>query len=372
MIQRKLLSIFIPIVFLLTGCWDFEMLENRIIITGIGVDKLKEGYQVGTETIEFQGGPSGQAAQVKPEFIETTIPYQSIEISLHQLQDRLSGSPFYPNIRILVIGKEQAEAGIADIISHFIRDPDMRRVTHVIISDGKASDVMRIKTQRERTTSLYLESMVTRLKASGRAIPMDIGDISRGIHEEKAVLVPVVAASPTHNEAKVIGSAVLEKGKMVGYLNQEETFTIALFKGEMKSGSLQRPCPKTGKGSIAADITAVRSSVDPRIVDGKLVIEGKLKVTGSLAEYTCGDERVNKRTSLKKIESYLTKETQKEVNEKVNSMIHRGVDLLDLKTKLKRNPAQWKRMKKDFPELLKKSEIKLDVEVDLLLKGTES
>ena len=370
--QWKLLRIFIPIVFLLTGCWGFEMLENRIIITGIGVDKLKEGYQVGTETIEFQGGPSGQAAQVIPQFIETTIPYRSIEIPLHQLQDRLSGSPFYPNIRILVIGKEQAEAGIADIISHFIRDPDMRRVTQVIISDERASDVMKIKTKRERTTSLYLESMVKGLEASGRSIPVDIGDISRATHEEKAVLVPVVAASPTHNEAKVIRSAVLEKGKIIDYLNQEETFTIALFKGKMKSGSLQRPCPKTGKGSIAADITAVRSSVDPKIVDGKLVIEGKLKMTGSLSEYTCGDERVRGRTSLKKIGSYLTKEAQKEVNEKVNSIIHRGVDVLDLKTKLEKNPAEWKNIKAEFPKLLKQAEVNLDVKVELLLKGTES
>lgn len=368
--------ILLPVILFMNGCWDFERLRDRTVILGITIDKMDKGYKMALEIVQFTNGGGQDRIQTgKSKVLISTYPKKSIEIPLHGIQTRISGSPFYPNFRILAIGKEQAKLGIADIISHFIRDPDMRRSTQVVIVDEEAAELLEIKSQQESFTSFYLEKLARKTEKTGKTITSDIGDISRAIHEESVSLIPLLKVAPNKDEAKVVGTAIVDKqGKWVDQLNEEETKTVAyLKKPVVKDGSLRMDCPETGKGSVSMDIIQTGTSLNPILKGDRLLIQGKTRAKGYLSEHTCSDDKVEGRTSLEKLEEKFTQKLNEEVNAYLTTILHRtGADVLGLRNKLKRKPKEWKKIEERFSQLLRKAEVDIDVSIELKSKGSAS
>ena len=366
--------ILFPTILILNGCWDFAKLRDRTVILGIGIDKHQAGNKMSVEIVQFAAGP--EASQVgKNKVLTTTSPHESIEMQLHGYQTRTSGSPYYANLQLLVIGKEQAKAGISGIISHFIRDPNMRRSTSVVISDGSAIELLENKSQQERFISFYLDKLAKNTEVTGKTMSSDVGSISRAIHENTVSLIPLIKPYKSKSEVKVIGTAVVDKnGKMVDQLNTEESKVVAYLKKPIvKVGSILIKCPKTGERAASMDLIKTKASLEPKVIGNKILVKGKLKLTGDLAEYTCGKNKVDGQTSLAELEKGFSQEVSEQVNTKLTSILHRtGADVIDVHEKLQRNPKEWKKIEKKIKELLKNAEVDIDVVVELINKGSEA
>lgn len=370
------LGLLLILVIFISGCWDFEMISDQAVILGIAVDDHDEGYRLALEIVQFANEKSeSEGGAGKSEVFISTYPKKSIEIPLHGIQSRLSGHPFYPNIHIFVIGKEQAQIGISDIISHFLRDPDMRRATQVVIADEKATELLQIKTTQEAFTAYYLEKLVEGTEHTGRTITSDIGDISRAVHEKTASFIPLISISPAKTEAKVIGTALLEEGKWVDQLSEEETKAVVFTSNPVVGdGSFRIDCPETGTGSIAIDIIKVKPSLESKVSGERLIIQGKSRVIGYLSEYTCSDGKVLGRTTLETLEKEMTQKLNDEVNAHLTSILHRtGVDVLDIRSELERkNPKQWEKIERKFKDMLRNAKVDISVTIELKNKGSEA
>lgn len=373
--QFKILICFIMITLLLSGCWDFQRMRDRMLISGIAIEKEDEGYIVGIESLNLlSGGPTsqqqggGQEAKVTIE----KVNYPSIEVPLHSVQTKVIGEPFYSNIQILIIGKKQAEEGISGIISHFLRDPDMRRTTPVVFAENPI-DILKVKQKDERFVANYIKQIITLTEGTGRTITTDIGDVSRAIHENNIDLIPNIKLGKNKQDIEVSGVSILKKGKVVGHLSEKESIIVAFMKEIVESGSLRMDCPEAGTGSVSMDIVHTSSSLKPKVSEGNLIIGGNLKAKGYLAEYTCGDGSL-KGTTLNSLEKDFTELLQKNVQTQLSAIYERtGEDVLNVKSILKKNnPDEWETVKSEYEGMVKSPIIDVKVSVDLILKGTET
>ncbi|WP_458414844.1 Ger(x)C family spore germination protein [Schinkia sp. CFF1] len=371
----KILICFILITFLLSGCWDFQRIRNRMFISGIAIEKEDKGYIVGIESLNLQsGGPIGQQ-QGGGQQAKVTIKkvnYPSIEMPLHSVQTKVIGEPFYSNIQILIIGKKQAEEGIAGIISHFLRDPDMRRTTPVVLAENPI-DILKVRQKDERFISHYIKKIITLTEGTGRTIATDIGGVSRAIHENNINLIPYIKLGKNKQDIEVSGVSVLKKGKVVGHLSEKESIVVAFIQEIVESGSLRMDCPDTGSGSVSMDIIHTSTSLKPKVSNGNLIIGGNVKAKGYLAEYTCGDGNL-KGTTLHRLEKDFTKLLQNNVQTQLSAIYEKtGEDVLNVKSILKKNnPDEWEKIKSEYDSLVKSAIIDVKVSVELILKGTET
>lgn len=367
--------ILLPVILFMSGCWDYSRLRDHTVILGIAVDNHDKGNKMAVEIAQFGVGQE-QYRMGKSEMLYSISSNKSIELQLHDYQVRTSGFPYYTNLNLLVIGKEQAKIGIADIISHFIRDPNMRRSTQAVIAEDAAVELLGINSHQENFSSFYLSKLVEKTETAGKTLTTDIGDISRAIHGKSVALIPLIKSSKGKDEAQVVGTALLDKkGKMVSRLNIEESQTVAYLKKKsvVSAGSFRMNCPKTSKGSVSIDITKTKASLDPKIKGAQLMIKGKLKVIGDLAEYTCSDERVKGESSLKNLGVVFSKKIDEQVTTNLTTILQRtGADVLDFHKKLQRKPKEWQKIEKNFNELLKNAEVDIDVDVTLRNKGSET
>lgn len=376
--KNMLLSVIvITMTAMLTGCWDFERLRDRMIITGLAIAEHEEGYRIGIEYLAFSGGSTSQqegSAGQQTKVAQEEIVHPSIEIPLHFVQTKIIGDPFYANLHILVIGREQAKKGIDNIISHFLRDPDMRRTTQVIVSAGDPIELLMMQEVGNSFVSKYLESMIEHTEHSGRVITSDIGDISRSIHEGKVFFVPLVEEKGNKKNSEVTGTAVFKEGKYIDSLSHDESLLVAVLSRSIDHASLYMSCPKTAKGSVALDVIKNKPDLKPKIEGDKLIINGMVELEAYLSEYTCGDGKVKNKIPLKSLEKEFEEEFLELIQKRVPVMLHRTQsDLLELSSKLeKENPEQWKKIGDSFESYLKNANIHPSVNFEIKLKGTET
>lgn len=362
--------------FLLSGCWDFQRMRDRMFISGIAIDKKEDGYIVGVESLNLHSGGGTSQQQSNQNESKITIErvnYPSIEIPLHSLQTKVKGEPFYSDLQVLIIGKKQAEDGISSIISHFLRDPDMRRTTPVVFTENPI-DLIKVKQKDQRFVSTYIKELIKLTEGSGRTITSDIGKVSRAIHENTIEFIPNIKVGKNIHGIKTSGTSILKEGKIVGNLSEQETIIVAYLKENVEAGSLHMDCPQSGKGSVSMDMIHAASSLQPKVKNGTLIIGGNLKAKGYLAEYTCGDGRIQGKTTLNKLENEFTEILSKDVNEKLAAIYKRtGEDILNLKSIFEKDhPQTWEKIKPRYTDMVKSPIIDIKVSVDLILKGTES
>ncbi|MBO8155056.1 MAG: Ger(x)C family spore germination protein [Bacillaceae bacterium] len=372
-----IISTSVILAMLLSGCWDYERLRDRMIITGLAIAENDGGYRIGIEYMAFSGGSTSQqqeAAGQQTKVADQAFNHPSIEIPLHFVQSKILGDPFYANLHLLVIGKEQAKKGIGDVISHFIRDPDMRRTTEVVISEGDPIELLRMKGVESNFVSKYIESMILHTEHSGRVITADIGDISKAIHEEKDFFIPLVQQKGNKKETEVIGTAVFKGDQYAGELTTIESLLISYLSKKVDHASAYMSCPQSKKGSVSLDVVKNKPKLKPKIDGERLIIEGNVELEAYLSEYTCGDGKIKNKLPLKSLEKEFEQSFQKQIHNKIPELLSRTeADLLDLRSKLeKENPDQWKEISESFEAFLKNAEMKTTVDFEIKLKGAET
>lgn len=384
---RKKLSYTIKITltfFLLlipTGCWNFERLSERGLVTGIAMDKKGDNFLVGLESIQFgvgQEADKGMAAGGKPYVLVSKNKRESLEGALHGTQFRLVGLAFFPDYRILVIGKDLAKYGIKPLFDHQIRDPDMRRNTLMVIADGKGIDLLKIQPREQHFTGEYIQSLVKRNEMAGHVVSSDIGKVFRSMVENSTALIPIVKPSKDKKGAKIETLAVFKDFKMIDILNHRESEICTVLRNVYKKRhvmmfSYGAPCEETGKGAINLDLIQSKAKLDPIIEDNHLSIGVNLTMKGYIAEYTCRNGKIDQSTSMESIEFHLEEHMQEEFKKGLETALHRtGADLLDLQKILKRKPNVWNKVKDNFDTYLKNATVDMDVTLEIRLKGTET
>lgn len=147
--MKKILFI-IPLIFLLTGCYNYREINELAIVSGISITKEGNDIKLTTEVInpkKEQDASSGE----EPEFITYTKKAKSIQEAIRKMIQESPRKMYGAHIEILIIDEKIAKKDLMDILDFFARDPEIRREFKVLI--GKNDDILKITTPLEKISS---------------------------------------------------------------------------------------------------------------------------------------------------------------------------------------------------------------------------
>ncbi|MBP1933788.1 Ger(x)C family spore germination protein [Ammoniphilus resinae] len=257
-------SLLILVVFL-GGCWDRVEIEERGFVVGAAVDFPKEGDEGNEMEEDAANKPHGKHRYLLT--LQLVVPgsmsqgaktgggagsggdaYYNISSvgdtmfqTDRQLANRVSRSPFFPHMKILIISEEVARSGhLPDIMDFFLRDSEMRRGVKVMISKGEAREVLGVKPVNEKLPAMYIDSVTENERSSSATLPdpLRIGDLNEKLLTRESFIIPRIKSAG--KEVKIGGVAVFEgeENKMVEWLGGEEVMGLAILKGTLKGGAI--------------------------------------------------------------------------------------------------------------------------------------
>ncbi len=341
--MKRNMILLIGISLFLTGCWDQRELSTITIVTGMAIDKGKNGkFKLTIESIN-ETELYDQTATGNSPSVLFSLEGETIAELAYKMNIGFSKNAIYSHMRTLVVSKAIAESGMMEFLDTFERSRELRDDFDVILAkEGEAADILQVVYTFQKSSSLKIMSQLeSATKGWGSTPNVKVKDLISALTSpgRQPVMTAVrIQGKPkkgesvdnmkkTHPDAiVVIDSMALFKGeKLVGFLSVEDTRNYLWTQNQIENTSISVPC---GENQFAAiRITDSKTKVKGRIKNGKPKIGVDIVMEGSIYGSTCKGHMDDPKTYKK-----LDELTNQYVREKVSKTIQTvqddyGVDI---------------------------------------------
>lgn len=377
----KKLFILIPIIFLLTGCYNYREINELAIVSGISITKEGNDIKLTTEVInpkKEQDSSSG----AEPEFITYTKKAKSIQEAIRKMIQDSPKKMYGAHIEILIIDEKIAKENLIDILDFFARDPEIRSEFKVLI--GKSDDILKITTPLEKISSQNIhDSLENNSKYLGYANIMTYHELINNVLNPNIELVlPVIDIKGSKKEGQkkdnitdteieatpnLSGMAIFKNNKLKGYLTEKEALTYNIITNQAKNFFIRTSNKKNQY--IVHEL--IRFSSKMEFNKKTKEIEIILKGNSALAEV---DEKINLENlkEVSNLEKELNKELKKTIEDSIKNVKYKyNSDIFGFRDLIyKTDPKYYKTInQKWYKETFQNIKIKVKVEVKGKEKG---
>lgn len=299
---------------LLTGCWDRLEIEERAVVLGIGIDtaraeSMKEEAEIAhlkgafpapagtmiklTAQVAVPGriplgpgeGGGGAGGAQKPVWVLSVVGH-TLDDAISNLQQQIAGRLFFGHLRVIVLSKDIAQKDLSNINDNLRRNPDVRRTNWMVVSEGRADELMKMSPQLERVPSIYLLATMDRAVQMGKLPNAFVGTFwTAGSAVGMEPFLPYVKLVGTGG-LQISGIAFFRGESMVGHTEPLEIGAYMGIKG-LKSGGYNVVTKIPGsETSVMYNVTHRKSRIDVAIKNGRPQFKVKVHNEGNLREKT--------------------------------------------------------------------------------------
>jgi len=368
------LCLLCSLVVFLTGCWDQVQIEERGFVIGVAIDKppsktidanaereapnKPEGRHRVLVTHQLVipgglvGGGQGGGSQNSGEaaYLNLTSEGDSLFEISRILATRTSRSPFYQHLKVVIVSEELAKNVdvLSDALDFFMRDPEVRRSSKVMVAKGDARQVLKVQPRSEKLPAMYINSVAENIQKTARMLPeVRIGEVHEHLVSGSSFVLPRI--SPSQQEVKVAGSAVFQGAtkRMVGYLGEEETEGLNFLTGKLAGGLLKVP---VHDNLVTVNVLESTQDIRARAADKehihfRIEIECEGTIAESMEPLDFLDEKM-----IRNVEAAIAREILRISRDTVNKL-HKDMktDVLGLGNHLRQHDhSLWHQVKADW------------------------
>ena len=161
--KKLLLLLIIPLF--LTGCYDYQELNNRAIIAGVAIDYEEDAFHIDLEILNNKKSSNQEEESSKTYYVKGSGP--TLDKAFQDCHSRLSKEPYYSHLKILILGEEVAKEKLSEVLDYMIRDAAIRNIFLPVLAKGsKASEILETTTTENPIVSTSIQSMIENNKTN--------------------------------------------------------------------------------------------------------------------------------------------------------------------------------------------------------------
>lgn len=230
--MKKQFVLFLTILLILplSGCWNRREIGKIAIVMGFAVDKGEEdeiditAQIANTRTIAASEN-SGKGGEAKP-YLNLTSRGEYIFPSIRSSVTKSGAKLYMAHNYVVLFGEELAKSGLGNYMDFFLRDHELRLDMHLLVAQGRAADVLDVNAGFQSIPALHINDLIKAQKQLSTGMTVTVFDFMNQLTLERtAPKIPIIEIDDS-SENKVLrmsGTAVFQKDKMVGKLNEKET-----------------------------------------------------------------------------------------------------------------------------------------------------
>lgn len=380
-------KIILSLILLLTlsGCWNYNELNEFSIVSGVAIDKSGDEYEMSVLISNSPKSNSSDSNSSESQVVVYSGKGQSIFSALKQIGLISPSELYFGSFSVLVISEEVAKDGINNAIDFFVRYPSARKNFYVVLSkDSKAKDTLKIMsplssfpsqqiTDNVKTTtelqgiisSTNFNDLLSTILSDGTELSINcieiIGDIEEGSSKEN------IESSEPKTYTKLGNIGIFKDDKLVDWANREESLGINIINGETKEMFLDIEY-KDGyvvidSTSFSSDVSVELKNEEPKVNIG---LSGEARIIEVEGDIDLKDSKV-----IEEIQKKTNKKIKKRVQEAIDLAIKHKTDIFGFGQMFyQKYPKYFNKEKENWNKNLDKLEI--NINSDLMLKNKVS
>lgn len=270
----------------LSGCWNYSELNDRTLVAGAAVDRTESGSILLTvETADFRA-----ASDPSAESVLLTGQGKDLAAAIQDVMDQSGRVLYWDQAALLIFGRAYAEQGIREALDYILNEHGLRLTLLLAVSRlERAADVLELEVHGAPLGSYALCDMIRGGRDTGETVYADARQVINSLLEpgvEFALPAIGSAAGPGGETADVGGCAVFRGDRMAGWLNQDDTLSLAILTGQVKQTELS---VELDHGGAAVEAKNWRVSLLPREEDSRVTVHAEIRADYELLSGRAGD-----------------------------------------------------------------------------------
>lgn len=379
----KKLFIFIFLIFICSGCYNYKELNSLAITSAIGIDKDENGYTVTAQVVNTQKEGTDNNSTNSPKIVIYEHTSKTIQEAVRYMVLE-SPKRLYPNhMQIFLIGEDVAKEGITNILDLFFRDSELQKNFYVLVAkENSANEILKTLTPLDAVVSSNIKkSLETDSTILGVTELVEYDSlIDSYLNPNKEISLPSITLEgkiegsdklenieQSDSSTKVVlsGMTIFKDDKMLGYLSKTQSIALNFIKGYIDNTLVKYKCDG---GYVVVETSKAKSSID---IDDDGNFKIKIKGDATINEVSCNiDLESNKELEKlnKKINNKVKENIENTINyvkEEYNSDIFGFLDIM-----YKNKNSLYKKMNKNwYKDGFKDSNIEVEVDIKIIEKG---
>ncbi|SUY46653.1 spore germination protein [Clostridium putrefaciens] len=385
--MRKIGILAIIIICLFTtGCWDQVEIDRRILVSLIGIDagkdisrekedelskdssmedleKLKVSYSF-PNIADFS--PSKPTIQGDIYFTANTY---SMEGALKEVCDFSSRSIYLEHVRVILISKDilSYPHTMVEILDYLERQPKINRRAYVIVTDSDPEEFIKIVPPIDKHTQINITGIMENNARNGFMKPVTLSELLISLEKSNSDVIPFMKIDKQKNEFLLDGSTVIKDYAFKGNLDVNETLSLNILNGKLKSGVksvIQEGHP------IDFEIYGSKRRTKAYIKDQQLNVDINIRLEGVIKSAYLGKEDFNK-DSLKELEDKISGCMEYDCKKVLDYLQKElNVDVIGVNEYIEKfQPKIWKDIKDDPEEAFSKAKINIKIDTSIRRGG---
>lgn len=380
--KNKIIILLILCLFL-CGCGNYRELNQIAIITGIGIDKKGDNYEVSMLIANAgKSETSSKEGESKPTVYSGKG--SSLIEATKEVDRKTPKQLYFGHINVVLISEDIAKEGFLNVADWLLRNPESRKKFYLLMTKDKtAKEVLEIVSPLEAFPSQNIGTLMeSNEETQAIASSITYSDFINNILTEglEPVLPSItVAGSSKEGESK----ANLDKTSPSSYLKLE---TLAIFKGDKfqdytnaddsKLINILKNTVKQSVFTINYDKTKVNFNM--KNIKSKITIQNnqkfniKVKGDATLAEIN-SNTNLNDEKIINNIESKLNNQITKDINNLIKKLQTKyKSDILGFGNMIYKNyPDTWQKIKNNWNDTyFPKAQINIQTDIQLVSTGS--
>lgn len=324
----KKILILVIMCFFTSGCYDYVELNDLSIVSGIGIDKNENEYEITYEILndKKQGKESAQQKSILISGTGSTLPEALINAT-----KKSPKQAYFAHLKLLVLSNSVADEDMEQLVEYFLRNPNIRSEFYMVITTNSTSkDIYDSASEESPVISEQINTMIERNFKTKNNITTDNFEKIVIDFLEKGYDAIIPTISLEEKEISLNGNALFDGYNLKSLLDSEESLNLNILKSEAKNAIYSFNCPNNSEEKITLNI--YDSGTEFKI-DDKNKLKIKVSLMAEIKEYACKD-------SLKDIDTYqkydklYAKEFETKLNDFYQILIDDKADVLGIGKKL--------------------------------------
>jgi spore germination protein len=324
-LQRYLLFLAF-ILMTMSGCYDSEDIDRRIIVNPIGVDLNSDGRLLLTirspVAKQNQEGSSSYISQRG--FITRSALAKGIFPAFLDIQGRYERTLFVGQCRSVVFGEALAKRGLKPHLDFFNRLPTFPPNAYIMVAKPSAEKILKTNWAEQEIQKQNMRWFFT--SRANRVFGIKRWTLFRDVYDPlEDPMVPIVSPSDRNSTVKLVCLAVFRDDRMVGEVKGADLRLLGMLMHIREGNRLVIPSDNRVPTSFRMVIG--RKKVKALYL-GHPRFEVSLKLKAFVGELDGYREPINEK-EIKSIEAYSARYLQKKISSLLHKLQAMGSDPLE-------------------------------------------
>ncbi len=359
-----------------SGCWSRREVEDLGIVAALALDKAQgDNIQLSLLMLTptaLAGGQAQQGGGHQEPSIIVTATGTTIAEAARNITKTLPRTIFWPHNRLILIGGDLARSGL-DRLDFLTRLRQMRLTTWVMVTPGRAVELLEVKPNLRKTTAEVLADM----NQSDISLQVKLFKFMAMLSTEgETPVAPRVdrvgpGQSGTRGQAslRLNGTALFRGDKLIGWMDEKTTRGLLWLRGELDKGIITVPCVEDPKKRLSVRVRDTKRKLEVRQTGESVHIKVKLEADVDLQEIQCRS-KLGSPEFVKNIEHHLANEITGRAQMALRQARLLKIDPFGLGKVVKNKaPGYWLRVRNRWGEELARIPVEVVTTVNIRRTG---